>query len=141
MTTDPTPDPEILRGTSDQLLIAIEETAVLEGRKRDMPPSDPRFPGLALEVRRAAERVLLLARQEEIVARETNEQPGASSLPPIERMTPAKELAGILEQWRAVEQRLNESTPGTPEALELLREFDGLREQYARALRERQERD
>ena len=137
---DQTPDPEILRATSDQLLIAIEETAVLESRKRGMPRSDPLFPGLALEVRRAAERVLLLARQEEIAARETNEQPGASQLPPIERMSPAKELAGILEQWRAVEHRLTETAPGTPEALELLRQFDELRERYADALRERQER-
>jgi hypothetical protein len=140
MTADQTPDPEILRATSDQLLIAIEETALLEGRKRGMPPSDPLFPGLALEVRRAAERVLLLARQEEIVARETNERPGSSVLPPIERMSPAKELAGLLEEWRAVERRLEASAAGSAEAVELLRQFDDLREHYARALRERQER-
>ena len=134
------PDPEILRATSDQLLIAIEETAVLESRKRGMPPSDPLFPELALEVRRAAERVLLLARQEELVARDTNERADATELPPIERMSPAKELAGILEQWRAVEHRLTETAPGTPEALELLRQFEELREHYGRVLRERQER-
>jgi hypothetical protein len=137
---DRTPDTEVLRGTSDQLLIAIEETAVLESRKRGMPPSDPRFAELALEVRRAAERVLLLARQEEIAARATTERPESTSLPPIERMTPAKELAALLEQWRAVERRLEASAPGSPEALELLRQFDELREDYARALRERQER-
>jgi hypothetical protein len=141
MTDNTMPDPEILRATSDQLLIAIEETAVLERRKRGMPPSDPLFPGLALEVRRAAERVLLLARQEEIVARETNEQPASTALPPIERISPAKELAGILEEWRAVEHRLAEAAPGSDEALELLRQFDKLREHYARVLRERQEAD
>jgi hypothetical protein len=140
VTDDRTPEPEILRATSDQLVIAIEETAVLERRKRGMPPSDPGFSALALEVRRAAERVVRLARDEEVAAREISEQRGSTTLPPIDRISPAKELAGILEEWRAVEHRLGEAAAGSAEATDLLRRFDELRERYARALKERQER-
>ena len=140
MTDDRTPEPEILRATSDQLVIAIEETAVLERRKRGMPPSDPGFPALALEVRRAAEWVVRLARDEEVAAREISEQRGSTTLQPIDRISPAKELAGILVEWRAVEHRLGEAAAGSAEATDLLRRFDELRERYARALKERQER-
>jgi hypothetical protein len=140
VTDDRTPEPEILRATSDQLVIAIEETAVLERRKRGMPPSDPGFPALALEVRRAAEWVVRLARDEEVAAREISEQRGSTTLQPIDRISPAKELAGILVEWRAVEHRLGEAAAGSAEATDLLRRFDELRERYARALKERQER-
>ena len=140
MTDERRPEPEILRGTSDQLIIAIEETATLEARKREVKPSDAAFAALALEVRRAAEWVLLLARQEEVAARETTAAPGAETLPPIARVSPAKEMAKILEQWRAVEHRLAEAAPGSAEANELIRQFDELRERYAHALKERRER-
>jgi hypothetical protein len=132
-------DPEILRGTSDQLVTAIAETAVLERKKRGVPPADPGFPTLALEVRRAAERVLELARQEEIVARDIADEPGVSTIPPIEHVSPAKELAAILEEWRAVEHRLLEAEAGSSAAEELRHRFDELRDRYAQALKARQD--
>lgn len=137
MSDDRSFEPEILRGTSDQLMLAIAEVGTLERRKRLVPPSDAKFPELAREVRRAAERVLELAQSEEAVARSIAEEPGASALPPIERVHPAKELARILEEWRAVEQRLLAAAPGSPEAEALAREFEAQRGRYADALKER----
>jgi hypothetical protein len=134
------PEAEMLRATSDQLMIAIAETDALERRKRGMLPSDPSFFDLARSVRIAAEAVLAFARQEELTARSTSGQPNAASLPPIERVSPAKELAGILEAWRAVEHRLMEATSGTPEADELMHQFEELRQRYAEALKTRQDR-
>jgi hypothetical protein len=138
---DRTPEPEILRGTSDQLVIAIAETGTLEARKRGVRPSDPGFPALALDVRRAAERVLDLARQEEIVARRLQEQASAETLPPIEGMRPAKELASILEEWRAVEHELLSADAGSAHAADLQARFEDLRDRYARALRAHQQKD
>ena len=139
MTDDQTPEPEILRGTSDQLVIAIGETGTLEARKRGVHPSDPGFPALALAVRRAAERVLELARQEELVARDLQDKASTATLPPIERMTPAKELGRILDEWRAVEHQLLAADAGSTQATELQARFEELRERYARALKARRE--
>ena len=139
MTDDRPPEPETLRGTSDQLIIAIGEVGVLEARKRGIRPSDPDFPALALDVRRAAERVLELARDEEIAARRTQERPSAATLPPIERITPAKELARILEEWRAVEHELLRADASSGEAADLQNRFEELRDRYARTLKAREE--
>ena len=134
------PEAEMLRATSDQLMIAIAETDALERRKRGMPPSDPAFADLARDVRLAAEAALAFARQEELTARTTSGRPDAVALPPIEHVSPAKELAGILEAWRAVEHRLMGATAGTPEADDLMGQFEELRQRYAEALKARQDR-
>ena len=139
MSDDRSFEPEILRGTSDQLMIAIAEVGTLERRKRLMPPSDPKFPELAREVRRAAERVLELARAEEVVAQRLADEPDTEILPPIERVHPAKELARILEEWRAVEQQLLAAAPGSDEAEALTEAFEAQRMRYADALRKRRE--
>ena len=138
MSDDRSFEPEILRGTSDQLMIAIAEVGTLERRKRLVPPADPKCPELAREVRRAAERVLELAQGEEVVAGRVVKEPGATAIPPIERVHPAKELARILEEWRAVEQQLLAAPPGSDEAEALTREFEAHRIRYADALKERQ---
>ena len=121
-------------------MTAIAETAALERKKRTVRPADAGFPVLALEVRRAAERVLLLARQEEVVARDLADEPGVAAIPPLERISPAKELASILDEWRAVEHKLLEATAGSAEAEGLRHQFDELRDRYAQALKARQER-
>jgi hypothetical protein len=82
-----------------------------------------------------------LARQEEIIARRLQEQPSANKLPPIERMTPAKELASILEEWRAVEHELLAADAGSPAAADLQARFEGLRDRYAQTLKAHQQRD
>ena len=127
-------DAEMLRATSDGLVQAIAEVDARERQKRGVPPADPSFPTLARQVRVAAELVLELARLEEVKANETSTDPGATALPPIEAVSPMKELEGILAAWRDVEQRLNAAQPGTPEAAALMVEFEQLRKRYADAV-------
>jgi hypothetical protein len=127
----------VLRATSDQLVLANAEVDARERRKRGMRPGEQAFLELARAVRIAAEVVVELARQEERTALEIERESRGTLLPPIERMTPAKELASILDEWRAVEKRLVHAAAGTPEAEELMTEFERLRDAYAQALRAR----
>ena len=125
-----------LRGTSDQLLLAIQTVALLEQQKRGVPFGDDRFPGLAKAVREAAEVVLdfSVAEEEEasrIHQRSTIDDDATAT---IADTLPASSLAEILEQWRAVERRLVEAPAGSPEAADLLTEFERLRSRYAEAL-------
>ena len=69
-------DAEMLRATSDGLVIAIAEVDARERQKRGVPPADPSFPTLAREVRVAAELVLELAQLEELKANETVDRRG-----------------------------------------------------------------
>jgi len=140
VTDDLVAEAKRLRATSDQLMLAIEEVDARERRKRGMQPGDPSFAELAGQVRVAAEMVLELARQEEATAQQTISAPGASNLPSIENVSPAKELAAILEEWRAVEQRLNASPAGSQEADELMTEFERLRDRYGDAIKTHQRR-
>ena len=123
-----------LRGASDGLLIAIREVSVRERVKRAMRPGDPHFAPLAREVRVAAEAVLFLARQEEVKAEEASSGGGGAGLPTIDDSTPPPDLAGILAQWRTVERRLEAAEPASPEAQQLMHEFETLRDQYSKAL-------
>ena len=127
-------DAEMLRATSDRLVLAIAEVDARERQKRGIPPADPSFPELARQVRVAAELVLELARLEEVKATETSTDPGATALPPIDAVSPMKELEGILAAWRDVEQRLNAAPAGSPEAETLLAQFEQLRKRYADAI-------
>ena len=127
----------MLRATSDGLMLAIKEVTAREGQKRGVSPADPGFVELAREVRIAAEVVLELARKEEATALTTVREPNATELPPIESVVPGRELAAILEQWRAVEQRLEVAPPGSAEAIELTMEFQRLRDAYAAAIEAR----
>jgi hypothetical protein len=121
----------MLRATSDGLILAINEVVARERLKRGVPPADPGFLQLAREVRIAAEVALELARKEEETARMTADEPGVGDLPAIESVSPGRELATILEQWRAVEQRLAVAPPGSEEAKNLTMEFQRMRDQYA----------
>jgi hypothetical protein len=137
VTDDLTDEMAILRATSDQLVQAIVETDARERRKRGMRPADPSFVEFARAVRIAAEVVLELARQEERTAVEIVRESTTATLPPIEAMHPARELASILEEWRAIEQRMNTAEPGSAEAESLMMEFERLRDSYAQALKTR----
>jgi hypothetical protein len=127
----------MLRATSDGLMLAIKEVTAREAQKRGVPPAAPGFVELAREVRIAAEVVLELARKEEATALTTVREPNAAELPPIESVVPGRELAAILEQWRAVEQRLEVAPPGSVQAMELTKEFLRLRDAYAAAIEAR----
>ena len=129
----------VLRAASDQLKMAIAEVDARERRKRGMRPGEQAFLELARAVRIAAEAVLELARREERTALEIESESRGAILPPIEHMTPAKELAHILDEWRIVEKRLVGSEAGSPEAEELMKEFERLRDAYAETLKARRE--
>jgi hypothetical protein len=139
VTDDLTDEMAILRATSDQLVLAIAETDARERRKRGMRPGEPAFLELARAVRIAAEVVLELARQEERTALEIARESTTRALPPIEAMTPARELATILDEWRAIEKRLVDAEAGSAEAEELMAEFERLRDRYAQALKARRQ--
>jgi hypothetical protein len=124
----------MLRATSDGLMLAINEVVARERLKRGVPPADPAFLELAREVRIAAEVALELARKEEETARMTANEPGVGHLPAIESVSPGHELAIILEQWRAVEQRLAAAPVGSTESRDLMIEFQRMRDQYARVV-------
>lgn len=134
MSEDPNAIRDVLRGASDGLIIAIREVDARERMKRGIPPADPAFPVLAREVRIAAESLLALAREEEIKAEQASTAPGGQALPTIDQSTPAPDLAGILDLWRAVERRLEAADPASPEAERLMDEFKALRDRYAEAL-------
>jgi hypothetical protein len=125
---------DVLRGVSDRLLQAIREVEVHEIQKRGVPPGDERFPALATDVRVAAESLLELARDEERAAGQVNQSPRSEDLPPIAALPPSNNLAMILADWRAVERRLAAAEAGSPEAAALIREFEGTRDRYAKAL-------
>jgi hypothetical protein len=134
LSDDPSATRDALRGASDGLLIAIREVDARERMKRGVRPGDPDFAPLAREVRIAAEAVLTLARQEEARAEETTGSTGRAGLPTINESTPRPDLAGILDEWRAVERRLGAAEPASSEAQGLMEQFETLRDRYAQAL-------
>jgi hypothetical protein len=136
---DLTDEMAVLRATSDQLMLAVAEVDARERRKRGMKPGEQAFLELARAVRIAAEVALELARQEERTALEIERESRGALLPPIEHMTPAKELALILDEWRVVEKRLVGAEAGSSEAEDLMTEFERLRDAYAQALKARRQ--
>ena len=108
-----------LRGTSDQLLLAIQTVALLEQQKRGLPFGDDRFPGMARAVREAAQAVLDFSVAEESEAARIHETSAvdADATTTIATTQPAASLADILEEWRAVERRLTEAPAGSSEAI------------------------
>ena len=62
-----------LRGTSDQLLLAIQTVALLEQQKRGLSFGDDRFPDMATAVREAAQAVLDFSVAEEAEAARIHE--------------------------------------------------------------------
>lgn len=133
MTDDDTQD--ALRGASDGLLIAIREVDARERQKRGVRPADPRCAPLARDVRVAAEEVLRLAREEDARADTTSGEATADALPTIDATPPRADLGDILAEWRAVERRLEAADAASPEADELMKEFEVLRDRYAAVLR------
>jgi hypothetical protein len=124
----------MLRATSDGLILSINEINVRERMKRGVPPADPGFRDLARQVRVAAEVILELARKEEETAVRTAAEPDVARLPAIETVSPGANLAAILEEWRAVEQRLDAAEPGSGTYRELMTEFERLRRRYSEAV-------
>ena len=91
---------------------------------------------MATAVREAAQAVLDFSVAEEAEAARIHETASvdADASDTIATTPPATSLAGILDEWRAVERRLLAAPAGSAEATELLEAFELLRARYADAL-------
>jgi phage-related tail protein len=124
---------EHLRAASDAIMLLLTEINQLERHKRHIPPGEDRFDEVARSVRSAAQSLAELTKKQEAWA--TVATADRHDLETIEESQNAASLAAILEQWRAIERRLDEALPGTPEANRLFAEFERVRDEYMEAFR------
>ena len=130
-----------LRTTSDALMRDLEVLGEIEEEKRTLAPSDPRLVELAQRVEDIARRVLSsTVRQRRLteVAKEHVEA-GAAASPDTSIEDTARPIADILAEWRAAERRASAAAAGSAEAAEADALADHYREEYRRALAQRQE--
>jgi hypothetical protein len=124
-----------LRGASDAIMVLLGELKQLEGHKRGVRPSDPRFGQLATAVRDAAQSLAQLAREQEEWGRSAAvSDPRVAS---IAKSPNSQPLSAILARWREVERKLDAAEPGSDEATRLFGEFQMVREEYLAAFRGR----
>ena len=135
MGTDAPEIAEHLRAASDAILLLLTETSQLERHKRRIPPGEARFDEVARSVRLVAQALAEFTEAEEQWARIATD--GRPDIATIEESANAPSLATILERWRAIERRLDEVEPGTPEAISLFAEFERVRDEYMAAFRSR----
>jgi DNA-binding HxlR family transcriptional regulator len=131
-----------LRATSDALMRDLEVLAAIEEEKRTLEPGDPRLEELAQRVEEIARRVLTSTVRQRQLTNVGNEQvqagaPGSATAESIER-TP-RPIAAILAEWRAVERRAASAAPDSADAAEAQALSEQYREEYRRALAERQD--
>ncbi len=136
METDADNIEEHLRAASDAILLLLTEVGQLEQHKRAIPPGDPRFDEVARSVRVAAAALAEFTEQQETWAQIATD--GRTDLQPITESVNPPALAAILERWRAIERQLDDTTPGSPEAVTLFAEFERTRDEYMAAFRARQ---
>lgn len=118
-----------LRATSDELMRDLAALSGLEEEKRTLSLDDPRLVEIAAQVEVIAARILNGSRRQSALARE-GVGPGesAASINDIPRP-----IAAILAEWREVERRLADATPGTAELAQLEVLESRLREEYREA--------
>ena len=124
---------EHLRGASDAILVLLTEIGQLERHKRGIPPGDNRFDEVARSIRIAAQALGDFTQQEEEWAAVATED--RTDLETISEAETSESLSAILERWRAVERQLDDTEPGSPEAVRLFAEFERLRGEYMVAFR------
>jgi hypothetical protein len=129
-----------LRATSDALVRDLEVLGAIEDEKRTLEPGDPRLVELAKRVEEIAHRVLsATVRQRQLteVGAEQVETEGRAA-PTSSIDATVRPIADILAEWRAAERRAAAAEPGSAEAAEANALADHCREEYRRALEERQ---
>lgn len=130
-----------LRATSDALMRDLEVLGEIEEEKRTLEPGDPRLVELAQRVEDVARRVLSSTvrqrRLTEVAKEQVEAGHPASPETSIEHTT--RPMADILAEWRAAERRAQAAAPGSAEAAEAGSLADLHREEYRRALAQRQE--
>ncbi len=130
-----------LRTTSDALMRDLEVLGEIEEEKRTLEPGDPRLVELAQRVEDVARRVLSSTvrqrRLTEVAKQQVEAGDPASPDTSIEDTT--RPIADILAEWRAAERRSQAAAEGSAEAAEADSLADLYREEYRRALAQRQE--
>jgi hypothetical protein len=129
-----------LRTTSDALMRDLEVLAAIEEEKRTLAPGDPRLVELAQRVEDVARRVLSsTVRQRQLTEAGKDQADAAAAGTPTASIdeTP-RAMADILTEWRAAERRAAAAEPGSAEAAEAGALADHHREEYRRALAERE---
>jgi hypothetical protein len=129
-----------LRATSDALMRDLEVLAAIEDEKRTLPPGDPRLVELAKRVEDVAGRVLSsTVRQRKLTEIGHEQVEAAEPGTPVSSIdeTP-RAVADILAEWRAAERRASAAEPGSAEEAEAGALADHHRDEYRRALAERE---
>ena len=124
-----------LRATSDALIRDLERLALLERKKREMPPDDPLLVDLAAEVEQLALRVLgQSVRQRELTenARELVEAESPDAPNRAIADTP-REIHTILAEWREAERKAMDAGAGSAAARAATSDIDRLRADYRQA--------
>ena len=116
-------------------MVLLGELAQLEGHKRGVQPSDPRFAQLAAAVRDAAQSLSELAREQEQWGLSVGlDDPRVAS---IEHSISPPPLPAILAKWREIERKLEAADPASPAAKELFAQFQQVRDEYLAAFQTR----
>ncbi len=129
-----------LRSTSDEMLRTLEQLEVLETEKRAEPPGSVRFLGLAKEIERLAAVVFSQTARQQSLAEQTHAAARSGvEIPPIEKMTTAREVSVILSEWRDAERHLASTGVDTAEHAKAAGDVRRLREEYHRAYKAQSE--
>lgn len=118
----------------------LEVLAAIEDEKRTLVAGDPRLVELAQRVEDVARRVLSsTVRQRKLTEVGSAQAEAAAPGTPVSSIdeTP-RPIADILAEWRAAERRAAAAEPGSAEAAEAGALADHHREEYRRALAERE---
>ena len=122
-----------LRDTSDSLMRALDQLRDLESAKRDEPTGSQTFVQLAERIEDLAIDVLRRTEREASLAEDMQErrEAGGGVGRPINKVpASSRELATILDEWRAAERRLAAADPATPDSSAAAADVRRLREEY-----------
>jgi hypothetical protein len=126
-----------LRAESDTFVAQLQRLLELEAEKRNTPPTDPRFVGLAIEVEEAASALLDDARGQ-IALGDAASAAGVSD--PIAVISPDLSAIQLISGWRDAERKLAGLPPRSDEARNLRLTIDAYRRAYQATFKERRNR-
>jgi hypothetical protein len=126
-----------LRAESDTFVAQLQRLMELEAEKRDTPPTDPRFLGLAVEVEDAAAALLVDARGQTELGDAAH---AAGITDPIAVISPNLSALELISAWRDAERKLSALAPRSDEARSLRLTIDAYRRAYQATFKERRDR-
>ncbi len=123
-----------LRSTSDEMLRTLEQLEQLENQKRGEEPGTQRFVRLATEIERLAAMVFSQTSNQQRLAEESHAAARAGAeMPPIDEMSPQRDVSVILSEWRDAERRLASTAVESAEHALAAGDVRRLRDEYHRA--------